>query len=186
MALKEKPKAGSGTRVDFAKIGDKLEGYYCGSFPFEGDYGPTKIHQFKNDKGLFSVFGQKQLMDDLSEDMVGCWTVLVYEKDIPSKKKGFKAMKSFKILFDDEDVVDVSAVAAAAESDASEPEEATEEYADESVETQEEESQEEQAPVQQTRRPTQQLNSKPLGKPVGSTLSPEQKARSQALLGKRS
>lgn len=110
MAFKRKTDTSGGDQFKFERVGQQITGHYLGSFDFEGDYGPTKKHLFKTAKGIKVVFGQRHLTELLEGETVGQLVQVTYVKDIASKKKGYKPMKSFTLDIDDENVLDESEI----------------------------------------------------------------------------
>lgn len=108
MAFKRKEDTGSGEQFKFEKVGQKLVGYYLGSFDFEGDFGPTKKHLFKTDKGVKIVFGQAHLTSLLTDaaDPVpkGVLVQVTYEESKKTKKGS--PMKVYAVDIDDEQQLD--------------------------------------------------------------------------------
>lgn len=93
--------ASNGTAFKFESKGAVLEGYYMGSFDYEGDYGPTKKHVFKTGTGeALVVFGQRNLMQQLPLATVGAMLKITYTDDLPPRKKGQQPMKKFFIQQD--------------------------------------------------------------------------------------
>lgn len=128
MAFRRKLDSSSGDVFKFEKVGQKLVGFYLGSFDHDGDYGPTKKHVFKTPKGMKVVFGQKHLTDLLTEgeNVVGKLLEVAYIGDKPPAKgrKG-NPMKLFELGIDDEQVLDADEIPDAADM----AEESTDEYA---------------------------------------------------------
>jgi hypothetical protein len=114
--------ASNGTIFKFEKPGDTLEGYYMGSFDYEGDYGPTKKHAFSTEAGAVVVFGQRNLLQLLPSVKPGVMIRVTYTEDLPPKKKGQQPMKLFKVEQDKKNTIEVGEVqherAAAADTDA--------------------------------------------------------------------
>lgn len=102
--------ASNGTIYKFENKGDQLEGYFMGSFDYQGDYGPTKRHVFSTPEGAVIVFGQKHLMQLLPQIKVGTMVRLTYIDDLAPKKKGQHPMKLFKPEQDRKNVIEVNGV----------------------------------------------------------------------------
>ncbi len=102
--------ASNATAFKFENKGDVLEGYYMGSFDFEGDYGPTKKHVFDTDKGAVLVFGQRNLIQTLPTVKPGTKVRITYTDDLAPKAKGRQPMKLFKFEQDRKDTREVNGV----------------------------------------------------------------------------
>lgn len=102
--------AGNATLFKFETVGQVIEGYYMGSFPFEGDYGPTKRHVWNTPAGAIAVIGQKNLIDVLPTIKPGTMMRVTYTGDLPPKKKGAHPMKLFKFQQDKTNTIIVDAV----------------------------------------------------------------------------
>lgn len=178
MAFKTKVDTGNGELFKFEKNGQSIEGYFVGSFDYQGDYAPTKKHIFQTDKGLVTVIGQAHLIQMLEGLTPG---ILVRVTLVGSKKtnKG-KPMKLFELQYDEDQVIDIGDVVNSAQAP-------NEEEGQEEEEQQEEEAQEEeQQPLPRAARPAPAPAARAsAGAAPKSTVSPEQKARAAALLGKR-
>lgn len=96
--------ASNASPFNFVAVGDTLEGYYMGSFPHEGNYGPTQKHIFKDLKtgAALCVMGQTHLKQQLtSATKYACYKVTyVGLQDSSKVKKGKQPMKMFDILED--------------------------------------------------------------------------------------
>lgn len=191
MAFKKQTDKGQGVQFVFDGEGSSLTGYYLGSFDFEGDYGPTKIHMFKNEDGVHSIFGQKQLMSLLADltDKVGCNMRITYVGEKPNKKKGFHAMKLYELEYDEEDRMDDADLSEAAEAAQSQSD-GDDEPQDEASAEEQGEPEKEQAPpkaaAKPAARPAAPKAATPAAKPPARPQpSAEAKARTQALLGAR-
>ena len=101
--------ASSATAFKFENKGDVLEGYYMGSFDYEGDYGPTKRHMFNTKQGAVVVFGQRNLMQTLPSIKAGTMVRITYNED-KITAKGRAPMKVFGFEQDRKDTVLVSGV----------------------------------------------------------------------------
>lgn len=89
-----------GDSFKFETIGTKLTGHYQGSVDHEGEYGPTKKHIFKTDKGIKVVFGQKQLTDLLATETPGVFMEVTFT-GLKKGKKG-NPMKTYQLaVYDD-------------------------------------------------------------------------------------
>ncbi len=110
MAFEKVFDAGQAAPHKFEKVGDKLEGRFMGSFPHEGDYGPTKKHIFDTPKGPVVVFGQKHLMDQLPGVKPGTMVKIVFKEEKPAQKKGRHPMKIFEIYQDKDSWIAVEGV----------------------------------------------------------------------------
>lgn len=185
MAFKTAISAASGEQYKFEKIGQQVQGYYCGSFDHSGDYGDTKKHLIQTDKGMICIFGQKHLIQLLEGIQVGVMVIITYTALQPSKKKGFNPMKVFQVQYDEEDNLDNEALAAAtapAEDQGGEP---GYEGGDAGTEPAEEPQQEEPAqPAPRAAAPRQQAQAPkaPAQRPTGTPISQAQKDRAAALL----
>lgn len=107
----ERPKSGTWKP---GKPGDVLKGTYVGKKPFEGDYGPTTIYQFKAIEGfyhdiakdetvsasptkleagtMYSVFERNTFADDMAQAKVGQKVILRFE-EMKKPKTGGKPYK---------------------------------------------------------------------------------------------
>jgi hypothetical protein len=186
MGFKKKIDTGQGEQFKFEKIGDQLEGYYVGSFDFEGDYGPTKKHCFQTSEGLAVVFGQTHLTQLLEGVEPSVLVRITLEGEKKPTKKGRRPMKLFGLEYDEEQRMDIGMVAAGASSGAQEPEEYTEGSEEESTEEEsaEEEEQEEEPAPRKTARPVPAQTQRPVSRPAAAP-SPEAQARVNRLLGKK-
>lgn len=110
--------ASNATPAKFEKFGDQVEGYYMGSFPYEGDYGPTKKHIFSGNAGAVVVFGQKHLIDLLPTVKPGTMVRVTYVDDKPTKRQ---PMKLFKIEQDKKNTIEVTGVELTPAATADEP-----------------------------------------------------------------
>lgn len=181
MAFKKKIDIGNGEQFKFEQKGQALEGYYVGSFDHVGDYAPTKKHIFQTDKGLQTVFGQTHLTQLLEGISPGC-LVRVTLTGTKKLKKG-NPMKLYELEYDEDQTMDVDAVAASSSQVADEEES----YEEEGNEDEgQEEVEEEPAPkaARPAQRPAAAAPARAASAPK-STVSPEQRARANALLGKR-
>ncbi len=102
--------ASNATPYKFEKVGDTLEGYYMGSFDFQGDYGPTKKHIFQTQAGAVVVFGQRNLIQQLPTARVGAMTLITLTGELPNKKKGMHPMNLFGIQQDKKNTIEVTGV----------------------------------------------------------------------------
>lgn len=102
--------ASNATVYKFENKGDKLEGYYMGSFDHEGDYGPTKKHIFDTESGAVVVFGQRHLMQTLPTVKAGTMVRITYNDDLAPKAKGRQPMKLFKFEQDRKNTKEVIGV----------------------------------------------------------------------------
>lgn len=102
--------ASNATVFKFEKKGDQLEGYYMGSFDFEGDYGPTKKHVFSTSNGATVVFGQRNLIQTLPTVKAGVMLRITYTDELPAKAKGRQPMKLFKFEQDKKNIIEVTGV----------------------------------------------------------------------------
>lgn len=109
MAFEKLFDASNATPFKFEKKGATLEGYYMGSFDYEGDYGPTKKHIFNTAAGAVVLFGQRNLMQQLPAAKVGAMTRITYTSDRDSGK-GKAPMKLFSIEQDRGNKVEVIGV----------------------------------------------------------------------------
>ncbi len=107
MAFEKVFDAGQAAIRKFEVIGDKIEGYYMGSFDFEGDYGPTKKHVFQTENGAEVVFGQRHLIQQLPTIKPGTMVRVTYTENLPPKKKGQQPMKLFLFEQDKKNTIDV-------------------------------------------------------------------------------
>lgn len=132
MAFKRKVD-GNGEQFKFENIGDSLTGVYLGSLDHEGNYGPTKKHLFKTEKGVKVVFGQKHLSDMLEGERTGTLMRITFE----SEKKGKKGnpMKMYTLDIDDEYLASDDEVAAGVQEATTEENEDYEDNAEEEVVT---------------------------------------------------
>lgn len=106
MAFKRKLDTGSGEGFKFETIGQKLTGFYLGTFPFDGSFGPTVKHLFKTTNGkIVSVIGQKHLSGLLESETAGPLMQITYTAD----KKGKKGnpMKMYTVDIDTDQTVPV-------------------------------------------------------------------------------
>lgn len=110
MAFEDVFDAGQATPKKFESIGDFIEGYYMGTFDFEGDYGPSKKHVFQTEKGAEVVFGQRHLIQQLPTIKPGTMVRVTYTEDLPPKKKGQHPMKLFRFQQDKKNTIDVVGV----------------------------------------------------------------------------
>lgn len=110
MAFEKVFDAGQATVKKFENVGDKIEGYYMGSFDFEGDYGLTKKHVFQTENGAELVFGQRHLIQQLPTIKPGTMVRVVYTEDLAPKKKGQHPMKLFSFEQDKKNTIDVVGV----------------------------------------------------------------------------
>lgn len=94
----------------FENKGDKMEGYYMGSFDHTGDYGPTKKHVFQTERGAEVIFGQRHLMQQLPNIKAGTMVRITYTEDLAPKAKGRQPMKLFKFEQDRKNTIDVVGV----------------------------------------------------------------------------
>lgn len=101
--------ASSATAFKFENKGDVLEGYYMGSFDYEGDYGPTKRHIFNTKNGAVVVFGQRNLMQTLPSIKPGTMVRITYT-DEKITAKGRAPMKVFNFEQDRSERIHVSGV----------------------------------------------------------------------------
>lgn len=108
MAFRRKQDTGSGEQFKFEKVGQKLTGYYLGSFDHDGEYGPTKKHVFKTAKGLKVVFGQTHLTQLLDGEKPGQLMQVTYSGD--KKMKKGNPMKEYTLDIDDEQVLDADEI----------------------------------------------------------------------------
>lgn len=108
MAFERVFDASNGSVYKFEQVGDILEGYFMGSFDYEGDYGPTKKHTFKTEKGPVVIFGQRSLMQQLPSVKPGVMVRITYANDLPPKKKGQSPMKLFTIEQDKKNTTEVT------------------------------------------------------------------------------
>jgi hypothetical protein len=108
MAFEKVFDASNGSVFKFEDVGSVLEGYYMGSFDYEGDYGPTKKHTFKTETGAVVIFGQRSLMQQLPSVKPGVMVRITYANDLPPKKKGQQPMKLFVIEQDKKNVTEVT------------------------------------------------------------------------------
>lgn len=104
MAFKKKQDVTSGEQFKFENEGDTLTGYYLGSFAHEGDYGPTKKHLFKTEKGIKVVFGQTHLTQLLEGEPQGILVRVTYENS--KKMRKGNPMKMYALDIDSECVLD--------------------------------------------------------------------------------
>jgi hypothetical protein len=181
MAMKKKIDAGTGVQFKFETVGQSLQGYYVGSFEHNGDYGQTQKHLFKNDKGLWTVFGQKHLIDMLNGIEPGILVRVTFAGNRPSKKKGFNPMKLFEIEYDEEDRLDASSVADAASGN---EDGAESEYADASDE-QETEEEEIQEPVRAAPVSRPAPKAAAPARPASNAISDAARARASALMPRK-
>lgn len=177
MALKNKADFGNTEQFKFEKKGTKLDGYYKGTTDIVIEGRDVKKHVFNTSKGLVSVLGQTHLTQLLQDIPLNCRVVATYV-DTKVIKKGFNPMKMFELQYDEEEKDPGASLDLSEES--IEDEAVEEEYADEVVEDEVVE-EEPQQPVRRASTPS----SKPTSGATRSPLSAEQKARQNALLGKR-
>lgn len=124
MAFRRKQDIGSGEIFSFEKVGQKITGYYLGTFDHEGNYGPTKKHVFKTEKGIKVVFGQTHLTQLLEGEEKGKLVQVTYVSD--KKMKKGNPMKMYTLDIDDEQALDPNEIPDSVE-EAVEPED---DYAD--------------------------------------------------------
>jgi hypothetical protein len=110
MAFEKVFDASNGEVFKFDTIGDILEGYYMGSFDYQGDYQPTKKHVFSTEKGAVVTFGQRNLIQLLPSVKPGTMVRITYTEDLPPKKKGQHPMKLFEVLQDRKNTILVGEV----------------------------------------------------------------------------
>jgi hypothetical protein len=110
MAFKPVFDAGNAQVRKFENVGDQLEGYYMGSFDFEGDYGPNKKHVFQTSNGAEVVFGQAHLKQLLPSVKPGTMVRITLTGELAAKKKGRQPMKMFQIEQDTDNVTEVTGV----------------------------------------------------------------------------
>lgn len=110
MAFKPVFDAGNAQVRKFESVGDSIEGYYMGSFDFEGDYGPNKKHVFQTAAGAEVVFGQAHLKQLLPSVKPGTMVRITLTGELAAKKKGRQPMKMFKIEQDTENTTEVAGV----------------------------------------------------------------------------
>lgn len=94
----------------FENKGDKMEGYYMGSFDHTGDYGPTKKHVFQTERGAEVIFGQRHLMQQLPAIVPGTMVRITWTDELAPKAKGRAAMKLFKFEQDRKNTIEVKGV----------------------------------------------------------------------------
>lgn len=161
-----------GDKPDQVKRGREVSGYLLGHKKITTDYGPATVHILQGKDGNFGIYGSKQLTDNLMQIELG---VMVFVKYVDKVKiKGGKTLKKFDVEFDDEDVIEVTGIQAAA-SDPSDAGDEAEEEEEEEQEAEEEEAEEEEEEEEET----QAASSRPLSKPNSATSS-----KAQALLSK--
>ncbi len=102
--------ASNATPFKFEGKGAVLEGYFMGSFDYQGDYGPTKKHVFQTKRGAEVVFGQRNLMQQLPSVKAGTMVRITYTGDLNSTKKGRQPMKLFTIEHDRGNTIEVVGV----------------------------------------------------------------------------
>ncbi len=102
--------AGNAQVRKFESVGDTVEGYYMGSFDFDGDYGPTKRHVFQTESGAEIIFGQAHLKQLLPTVKPGTMVRITMTGELAPKKKGQHPMKLFKIEQDKKNTIEVSGV----------------------------------------------------------------------------
>lgn len=175
MAFKKKTDFGNTEGFKFEKPKQSLEGYYMGSTVIQIDGSDVKKHIFSTSKGLVSVLGQAHLGQLLEGLNPGTMVRATY---VSSRKLKKGTMKLYELEYDEDDVIETDGIQLA-EPEASEPEEeaAEEEYQEEAVE---EEAEEEQAPPPPVKRAAPPTQRPAPGKTTA--VSPDQKARAQALL----
>ncbi len=108
MAFIRKQDTTSGDQFKFETPGTALIGVYLGSFPHEGDYGPTKKHLFKTEKGIKVVFGQKHLSDLLENETAGSLVRVTFTES--KKMRKGNPMKMYTLDIDNEYQADPSEV----------------------------------------------------------------------------
>lgn len=192
MALRTKLDTRNTTNFKFEKVGQKLQGYYIGTFDEVINGREVKKHVFKTELGLESVLGQTHLTNLLSGIDKGIFIVATF---VGTKKtKQPQPMKLFELQYDEEDTIDASAVVGAAseseesveESDYSDASEESSEEADYLAEdSMEEEVEEEQAPPPVKRSPPKVAAKAPVSRPTGGPISDAAKARAAALMAKK-
>jgi hypothetical protein len=106
MAFKEVVGQGGGEKFKFEKEGDTLEGHYMGSSLIEIQGKEVVKHTFKTATGILSPLGSADLNQKLEEVPVGALTRCTYL----GKKalKGGKTVKTFKILVDEDNRIEVA------------------------------------------------------------------------------
>lgn len=177
MAFKKKIDIGSTDAFKFEKLQQSLEGYYVGTFDIVIDGRDVKKHVFQTSKGLVSVLGQAHLTQLLAGIEKGTNTRITY---VGSKKTkaGRQPMKLFELEYDDEDQMEVAGIEDTRQQ-ASEPAEQEEVY--ETSEDNYEEDVPMEQPIQRPRAAAPSPAARPA--PRGTAVSPDAKARAQALLG---
>ncbi len=102
--------ASNASPFKFEGKGSVLEGYFMGSFDYQGDYGPTKKHVFQTKRGAEVVFGQRNLLQQLPSVKPGTMVRITYTGDLESTKKGRQPMKLFTIEHDRGNTIEVVGV----------------------------------------------------------------------------
>lgn len=108
MAYIEKADSFDGEMVTLTKVGDKIEGFYLGAKEVEGEYGVSKLHSFKTDKGTVSTWGKTIMNDLLTPDLLGVKCLLAFNGMLQPKKKGRRPAYNYKLKFDPEQKMAIS------------------------------------------------------------------------------
>lgn len=142
-----------------------IEGYYLGATVLEGGkYGPSTKHVFSTAKGNVGVWGRGNLNGKLGSVTQGTMTLVNFEgmKDIPGKNP----MYNYKVKHDPSNTIEVDA--------ASTPADTEDAYSDSAYD-------------QETAEDEDTLLDEdvPLAKVVAASATAANKAKVQALLGKR-
>jgi hypothetical protein len=84
----------------------QIEGYYLGNRAVQTSAGNAVIHVFQTPKGNEGIWGSKKLNDNLTRNIVGCMTLVVYK----GKKKltGGKTQHEYDMSVDKSNRIEVS------------------------------------------------------------------------------
>ncbi len=173
MAFKRKTDTGSGDQFKFETIGQKLTGYYLGSFDHDGEYGPTKKHVFKTQSGLKVVFGQTHLTQLLDGEKAGTLMRVTFSSEKKAKKGN--PMKMYDLDIDTDQVLDASEIPDSSENaEEQEDEVAAGQYEDDAPIEEEEET-----------PPMDEVKTAPAKNLAARTVTPDRKAKVDEILNRR-
>lgn len=181
MARKKVIDLDASSTFSFEKEGQVFEGFYIGFKTVTTSFGPSQLHVFQTEDGSVGVWGSAQLNAKLATIKKGSMTYITYLEKVKVPKG---SMKVFSVEFDDEISIDVGTTAINFQQ-TSEPE-ADQPGAEEPADVDPNEPDEPEEAEEILPPPPKVAAKAPAPKPaVTSVISPEQKAKAQALLNKQ-
>jgi hypothetical protein len=106
MARKKVLDLNADSTIEWAKVGQQLNGYYLGFKTVTTDFGPSKLHVLVTDAGTVGCWGSAQLDSKLGTVAKGTATFITFGGK--TKIAGGKTMKNFDVEYDDDDKMEVS------------------------------------------------------------------------------